>query len=71
MRAEEQRSNHSKRQESGRLVQSAHPEWSPRAVLQGLGVATMGMIGVLGWQEPLHNGQLTEDRPLVEREGTG
>ena len=71
VRAEEQRYNHSKRQESGRLVQSAHPEWSPRAVLQGLGVATLGMIGVLGWQEPLHNGQLTEDRPLVEREGTG
>lgn len=71
MRAKEQRCNHSKRQESGRLVQSAHPEWSPRAVLRGLGVATLGVIGVLGWQEPLRNGQLIEVRPLVEREGTG
>lgn len=53
MRAEEQRCNHRKRQESGRLVQSVHPEWSPRAVLRGLGVATLGVIGVLGWQEPL------------------
>ena len=53
VRAEEQRCNHSKRQESGRLVQSVHPEWSPRAVLRGLGVATVGVMGVSGWQEPL------------------